>query len=557
MKKYITILFCLLSIYTNATTYYVATDGDNGNAGTIGSPWLTWTYGMEQLSAGDTLFIRGGVYNATGNIYIHDGNTNDGTLGNPIVVMAYPADWTAGNFPIYDCSGFVNGSGFIINYKDYWTFQGLTIRDIVDAGTVKVGTTPNDYNNLTAFKLWTCNQIHLINCIAHDINGQGFKIEQCDTVYVRACDSYNNYDALNWGGKADGFQINYTLDANFTNRIYFDKCRAWNNSDDGWDFLNNGVSVIDSCWAWANGYDRDGSGQGMKAGLLSSDPISEQYIFTNNVATYNSHGGFRDNCNGRIAHIDARWYNNTSFANGGYGFSSSVGTGDMNTNIVRNNIFYADTTGPYYAEYVGLTTHDHNSFDITDLTLIDADFISIDSTGISAARQSDGLLPNNDCYNYFLHLSSVSQAINQGIDVGLTYDGIAPDLGAFEYEAQDPPTLATLSTYDPYWTSPTTASTGGYVSDDGGDPGGITQKGVCWNTTGTPTTADSKTEEGTGDGAFTSTMTGLTQGTTYYVRAYAINSVGTAYGTQMTFRTQIIKHLNKIIKHLGKFMIIN
>lgn len=90
---------------------------------------------------------------------------------------------------------------------------------------------------------------------------------------------------------------------------------------------------------------------------------------------------------------------------------------------------------------------------------------------------------------------------------------------------------------------------------DGG--GTVSVRGVCWNTTGTPTTADSKTEDGTGDGAFTSTMTGLTQGTTYYVRAYATNEAGTAYGSQMTFRTQIIKHDNKFIKHGGKFIIIN
>lgn len=79
-----------------------------------------------------------------------------------------------------------------------------------------------------------------------------------------------------------------------------------------------------------------------------------------------------------------------------------------------------------------------------------------------------------------------------------------------------------------------TATGNGNITDDGDDT--ITQHGHCWNTTGTPTTADSKTENGAGsEGAFTSNMTGLVKGTFYYVRAYAINSVGTSYGSEVTF----------------------
>ena len=66
-----------------------------------------------------------------------------------------------------------------------------------------------------------------------------------------------------------------------------------------------------------------------------------------------------------------------------------------------------------------------------------------------------------------------------------------------------------------------------------------TAHGVCWNTTGTPTTADSKTNEGavSATGAFTTTMTDLTAGTKYHVRAYAINTEGTSYGSEVSFTT--------------------
>jgi uncharacterized protein (TIGR02145 family) len=84
----------------------------------------------------------------------------------------------------------------------------------------------------------------------------------------------------------------------------------------------------------------------------------------------------------------------------------------------------------------------------------------------------------------------------------------------------------------------TSASSGGVISSDGG--ASITVKGVCWSTTQNPTTGNDKTSNGTGTGTFTSNMTPLTPGTTYYVRAYATNSAGTGYGNQLSFNTASI-----------------
>lgn len=82
----------------------------------------------------------------------------------------------------------------------------------------------------------------------------------------------------------------------------------------------------------------------------------------------------------------------------------------------------------------------------------------------------------------------------------------------------------------------TTAICGGNIASDGAAT--ITLRGVCWsNTNSAPTISDDKTLDGTGIGAFSSSMTGLLPGTTYYVRAYATNSVGTAYGTIRSFTT--------------------
>ena len=79
------------------------------------------------------------------------------------------------------------------------------------------------------------------------------------------------------------------------------------------------------------------------------------------------------------------------------------------------------------------------------------------------------------------------------------------------------------------------ATSGGYISDDGGAD--ITARGVVWNTSPYPTTANYSISDsiGSGTGNFTCNLTGLTPNATYYVRSYAINSAGTAYGDQQTF----------------------
>ncbi len=83
--------------------------------------------------------------------------------------------------------------------------------------------------------------------------------------------------------------------------------------------------------------------------------------------------------------------------------------------------------------------------------------------------------------------------------------------------------------------STTTATCSGDVTADGGSS--VTARGVCWSTSQNPTTANSKTTNGTGLGTYTSNITGLSPNTTYYVRAYATNSEGTAYGEQRSFKT--------------------
>ena len=96
--------------------------------------------------------------------------------------------------------------------------------------------------------------------------------------------------------------------------------------------------------------------------------------------------------------------------------------------------------------------------------------------------------------------------------------------------------IPTVTTVTPTATSSTTATSGGNITSDGGAT--VTARGVCWSTSSNPTVAlSTKTINGTGTGSFTSEITGLSPNTTYHVRAYATNSAGTGYGSQLSVTT--------------------
>lgn len=115
----------------------------------------------------------------------------------------------------------------------------------------------------------------------------------------------------------------------------------------------------------------------------------------------------------------------------------------------------------------------------------------------------------------------------------LLLDGCSSNNGTNEN-----PTLPNLTTITVNSVTATTSSSGGNISSDGGSA--VTSRGVVWGTNSTPTIdLMTKTTDGTGIGSFSSTITGLTPNTAYYVRAYATNNVGTSYGNEVTFTTPI------------------
>ncbi|MDD3875311.1 MAG: fibrobacter succinogenes major paralogous domain-containing protein [Bacteroidales bacterium] len=108
--------------------------------------------------------------------------------------------------------------------------------------------------------------------------------------------------------------------------------------------------------------------------------------------------------------------------------------------------------------------------------------------------------------------------------------------GAPEWGSILPPAgIPSVSTSAPYNVLFASASCGAYVTSDGGSP--VIERGICMNTSGSPTVADVMVSSGSGPGSYSGNFSNLALNTTYYLRAYATNNVGTAYGNEVSFTT--------------------
>lgn len=141
-----------------------------------------------------------------------------------------------------------------------------------------------------------------------------------------------------------------------------------------------------------------------------------------------------------------------------------------------------------------------------------------------------------DVSNTIKYVSKINEIItNAGNVAGCIFSWKTFETFAFEVIAEYNATLPEVITTEIDNITSSTASGGGNITSDEG--AAITARGVCWNAKGNPTINDSKTSNGTGTGSFTANLPNLTSNTTYYVRAYATNSAGTAYGEQLSFTT--------------------
>jgi len=157
---------------------------------------------------------------------------------------------------------------------------------------------------------------------------------------------------------------------------------------------------------------------------------------------------------------------------------------------------------------------------------------SFNGAGDRAYFWSSSQISSNYAYGRYLN-SSLASVVRDGNDknYGRSVRCLRDSGGSGGSSA----TLPTVTTNTVSNITPTTATSGGNIIADGG--ASVTARGVCWSTSQNPTVNGSHTADGSGMGSFSSSISGLTANTTYYVRAYATNSAGTAYGETVAFTT--------------------
>jgi MYXO-CTERM domain-containing protein len=399
-----------------AAEYYVSPTGSDSNPGTQASPFATLQKANDSAAAGDTIWMRAGKYGSTTQITLSKSGTSD---TNRTKIWAYP-----GEVPVIDFSNYANASSgtdvpAILVTGSWMHLKGLEIAN------GKVGASGSHSYSMLRTKGTHNNTFELLNI--HHGFGPGLFIDDTKGTgghLILNCDSHDNYDvngSQGDGQNADGFGVHYQPYQTGATTIVRG-CRAWWNSDDGYDLINQEVPVlIDHCWVMGSGRANygttnpaDGNGNGFKmGGSVNAD-------------------------------VRRNWYNNTSLQNGtqydmlaGGTAGSVVLTGSL-MHVMRNNIGFPNKNN----DMIG-TDSQFNTWDL-NITPKDSDFLSVTDPSLTTTgqpletispamgpRQADGSLPNVD----FLKLAAGSQMIDKGTDVGLPFVGAAPDLGAYEYGA--------------------------------------------------------------------------------------------------------------------------
>jgi hypothetical protein len=397
----ITSSFALLTVTpaVPAANYYVATNGSDSNPGTtIGAPFATLSKAVSVASAGKLIYIRGGTYNWSSGVSM----SGSGTPTQPIRVFAYP-----GEAPVLDFAGTSSGTRGITIGGNCWHLKGLEIANAGDNGIHITGKT---------------NTIEL--CVLHGNEDSGLQLHNAGAAYnyILNCDSYRNYDPGKQGEDADGFAAKFTLGPGNV----FNGCRAWENSDDGWDVWEaTSTVVMTNCWTWRNGTNAwgdggafNGDGNGIK---LGGNYTFGPHLVYRCLAFKNPGNGFDQNNNtGNLT-----LYNNTAWANTKKNFYLNHGT-NVAPSVVCNNLSIAGGSSDGFNPG---TVQLSNSWQVvTSPAANTGDVLSVDESLALLPREPDGSLPISP----FLRPVPGGRLVNKGVDVGLPYNGSAPDLGAFE-----------------------------------------------------------------------------------------------------------------------------
>lgn len=427
--------FCGRSISAAAAEWHISPAGDDAADGSLERPFATVQRAQQAAAPGDTVFLRGGTYRMTEAQIAHRRRIfsslmlldKSGERGKPITYRAYKDEK-----PVFDCSA-VKPRGQRVS-AFHVTGSWLHLSGIAVTG---VQVTMTRHTQSICFE---SNGSHNIFERLEMRDGQAigiYHVHGSDNLFLN-CDAWNNWDHTSQdgkGGNVDGFGCHPSKGS--TGNV-FRGCRAWFNSDDGYDCISAHEAVIfENCWAMNNGLSADGKsladGNGFKAGGYASLPASElpnpipRHIVRFCVAVGNKNSGFYANHHPG----GGDWLNNSAFRNRA-NFNMLGRLPDNRTDVpgfghkLRNNLSYQ--TRAHLVQFDPAKCDAANDSFTLGLTLADKDFASADEKELLKPRQADGSLPEIN----FLRPSESSVLIDKGVDAGLPYRGSAPDIGALE-----------------------------------------------------------------------------------------------------------------------------
>jgi hypothetical protein len=400
-------------LYSRTTVYVNPSRGNDTNAGTIGAPFKTIAHGLSAIGSGGIVYLRGGTYSYTGPVTNYIMLNTTATRANPIRLWAYPNEK-----PVIDFHGDSAGQAILLyTNAEYYHLRGLEVKNCPGYG-IEIYGKNNTIENCSFHNngYGTDSAGTMIGGGCTGVQAHG------DSLLMLNCDSYDNED-LPAGENSNGYVV-------AGKGVVLRGCRAWHNSDDGFDFWASvDRIVVDRCYAYRNGTGITGNGMGFKLGgsTINQSHTSRAWHLLQHCVSFDNRGkGFDRNANPR----GFTFYNCTGFRNQ-YGTNFDIGSNNE-PDTIYNCVDYISTSRAFSNNSILIT----NSWQIKTVT--SADFESVDTAGIGAwTRNADGSLPPMP--NKFLQLAPTSTLIGAGTKVGLPYIRSAPDVGAFEYVPSTPP----------------------------------------------------------------------------------------------------------------------
>lgn len=425
LKQLLILIGCVYVTSTQAAVYHVQ-PGDNLSTA------------IKKLKAGDELYLADGQYDLTSNLKIDV----SGTENAPILIAA-----AEGAKPVIDFRGEQNGTNGITVGGTYLYIRDLTIRY---AGKKGIWLEKASYCTLERLDVYGCCD-------------SGIQLRSGGHNTVVNCDSHDNFDYQNNGGNADGFADKQGNPC--AGNVYIG-CRAWGNSDDGWDSYERETSgtptVYVNCIAYNNGRaEFDLSAHPRALGVDASLFEGKDLV---HIANGGNPNGFKLGGKGTAHHTEL--YRCLAVGHRSKGFDQNNNAGTMkivNCTAYANDINYGfGNNYPYTLDVYncisldpvdshikthssGTVSQSHNSW-LAGFSATDADFESLDvDASLLAERNADGTLPQNQLFRL---KSSATDLIDKGVAIDknmfegetiasyVGYKGSAPDLGCYEYDSQ-------------------------------------------------------------------------------------------------------------------------